>query len=125
MSKKEKAYQATNQAIIAGQLESTKIHTVSELSEAFEIGRTPAREALDILASEGLIDLIPRSGYQIRPLLIWDFMEILILHLRSVIEVEVPGLAAERISNKDIHMLEENNRQEQELALRLLKEVEA
>jgi len=115
ISKKEKAYQAIKQAIIAGQLESAKIYSITELSETFEVGRTPAREALVILASEGLIDPIPRSGYQVKSLSIHDMLEI--FHLRSVLEVEGVGLAAKRITDDDIHLLEENNRLEQEIAL--------
>jgi DNA-binding GntR family transcriptional regulator len=115
VSKKDKAYQAIKKAIIAGQLESAQIYSISELSEAFEVGRTPAREALVILASEGLIDPIPRSGYQVRSLSIHDILEI--FHLRSVLEVEGVGLAAGRITDDDIYLLEENNRQEQEIAL--------
>ena len=110
ISKKEKAYQAIKQAIIAGQLESAKIYSITELSETFDVRRTPAREALVILASEGLIDPIPRSGYQVKSLTIQDLLEI--FHLRSVLEVEGVGLAASRITDDDIHLLEENSRQE-------------
>jgi DNA-binding GntR family transcriptional regulator len=115
ISKKEKAYRAIKQAIIAGQLEPSKIYSITELSEAFEVGRTPAREALVILASEGLIDPIPRSGYQVTSLSIRDILEI--FHLRSVLEVEGVGLAAGRITEDDINLLEENNCLEQELAM--------
>jgi len=115
VTKKEKAYQAIKQAIIAGQLESAKIYSITELSETFEVGRTPAREALVILASEGLIAPIPRSGYQVKSLSIQDLLEI--FHLRSVLEVEGAGLAAERITDEDIHLLEENSRQETVLSL--------
>ena len=121
ISKKEKAYQAIKQAIITGQLEPTKIYTITELSEPFEVGRTPAREALLILASEGLIDPIPRSGYQVKSLSIHDLLEI--FHLRSVLELEGVGLAAEKITDDDIYLLEENNRQEQELELNLHTDV--
>ncbi len=114
-SKKEIAYQAIKQAIIAGQLESSKIYSITELSEVFDLGRTPAREALVILASEGLIEPIPRSGYQVKPLSIQDLLEI--FHLRSVLEVEGVRLAAGRITEDDIHLLEENSRQETELNL--------
>jgi len=123
ISKKEKAYQAIKQAIIAGQLESSKIYSITELSETFEVGKTPAREALIILASEGLIDPIPRSGYQVKTLSIQDLLEI--FHLRSVIEVEGVGLAAKIITDDDIYLLEENNRQEQELALKPYSDVSA
>ena len=116
-SKKEKAYQVIKQAIIAGQLESANIYSITELSETFEVGRTPAREALVILASEGFIDPIPRSGYQVKSLSIHDLLEV--FHLRTVLEVEGAGLAAERITDSDISLLETNNRLEQELVLSL------
>ena len=114
-SKKEKAYQAIKQAIIAGQLEQAKIYSINELSETFDVGRTPAREALVILASEGFIDPIPRSGYQVKSLSINDILEM--FHLRSVLEVEGVGLAAERITDGGISLLEENNRLEKEIEL--------
>jgi DNA-binding GntR family transcriptional regulator len=113
ISKKEKAYQAIKQAIIANQLKPGKIYKIAELSDAFEIGKTPAREALVILGSEGLIESIPRSGYQVKSVSIQDLLEI--FHLRSVLEVEGVGIAAGRITDDDIHLLEENNRKEQEL----------
>lgn len=116
-SKKDKAYQAIKRAIIAGQLESTKIYSISELSETFNLGRTPAREALVILASEGFIDPIPRSGYQVKSISIHDMLEI--FHLRSVLEVEGAGLAAERITDNDIRVLEANNHIEHDIVLSL------
>jgi DNA-binding GntR family transcriptional regulator len=115
ISKKEKAYLEIKQAIILGQLAPGKIYRITELSEIFEVGRTPAREALVVLTSEGLVDAIPRSGYLVKSLSIHDMLEI--FHLRSVLEVEGAGLAAERITDDDIKILEENNRLEQELAL--------
>lgn len=115
VTKKDKAYQAIKQAIITGQLDPAQIYSITELSETFKVGRTPAREALVILTSEGLIESFPRSGYQVKSLSIHDILEI--FHLRSVIEVETVGLAVERIADDDIRLLEENNLLEQELAL--------
>jgi DNA-binding GntR family transcriptional regulator len=117
VTKKDKAYQVIKKAIIAGQLESAKIYSISELLETFEVGGTPAREALVILASEGLIEPIPRIGYQVKSLSIHDVLEI--FHLRSVLEVEGTGLAAKRITDDDISLLEANNHLEQELVLSL------
>lgn len=39
-----------------------------DLSERFGISRTPLREALKVLCSEGLVDLIPRRGSRVRAL---------------------------------------------------------
>jgi len=116
-TKKDQAYQVIKKAIISGQLESAKIFSIKELAETFDVGGTPAREALVILASEGLIEPIPRIGYQVKSLSVHDMLEI--FHLRSVLEVEGAGLAAERITDDDIRLLEANNRLEQELVISL------
>jgi len=116
-TKKDKAYQVIKKAIIAGQLESAKIFSITELSETFEVSRTPLREALVILVSEGLIESIPRFGYQVKSLSVHDMLEI--FHLRSVLEVEGVGLATERITDDDISLLEANVSLEQELVTSL------
>jgi len=116
-TKKDKAYQVIKKAIISGQLESAKIFSIKELAETFDVRGTPAREALVILASEGLIEPIPRIGYQVKSLSVHDMFEI--FHLRSVLEVEGAGFAAERITDDDIRLLETNNHLEQELVLSL------
>ncbi|MHA2254062.1 MAG: GntR family transcriptional regulator [Candidatus Kariarchaeaceae archaeon] len=117
VTKKDEAYQVIKGAILDGQLEATKIYSITELSDAFGVFGTPAREALVILTSEGLLEPFPRIGYQIKALSIHDALEI--FHLRSLLEVEGVGLAAEKITNDDIGLLEENNRLEQELVLNL------
>ncbi|HDD62743.1 MAG: hypothetical protein DRI65_17650 [Chloroflexota bacterium] len=114
VSKKEIAYQVIKEGIISGILEATNIYTINDLFERFDIGRTPAREALVILASEGLIVPIPRSGYQVKPISVQDLMEI--FHLRRVLEIESVGLATERITGSEINILQDNNRQEHALA---------
>ncbi len=113
ITKKDRAYQAIKHAIIAGELRPGEIYSITELSETFAVGRTPAREALVILASEGLIDPIPRSGYLVTPVSIRDVLEV--FHLRAVLEVEAVGLAVDRITEDDIRALEENNRREREV----------
>ena len=53
-----------------------------QLSEMFGISRTPLREALKVLASEGLVNLLPNRGSRVRSLSeqdicdLFDLMEI-------------------------------------------------
>ena len=42
--------------------------TEAEVSAHFQVSRTPAREALNTLCQEGILDKIPRKGYLIRKL---------------------------------------------------------
>jgi len=120
ITKKDRAFREIKKAIIAGKLESIKIFSIAELSETFEYGRTPIREALVILASEGLVEPIPKLGYQVKSLSVHDMLEI--FHLRSILEVEAAGLAAEKITDEDISLLETNIRLEQELVISLQSE---
>jgi len=117
ITKKDQAYQEIKKAIISGQLESAKIFSIKNLVADYNLGLTPAREALVILASEGLIEPIPRIGYQVKSLSINDMLEI--FHLRSILEVEGIGHAAEKITDNDIRLLEENIRLEKELVISL------
>lgn len=112
-TKKDRAYQLIKQAIIAGELTPGDIYNITKLSENFGVGRTPTREALVILASEGLIDPIPRSGYMVTPISVRDVLEV--FHLRTILEVDAIGLAVDRITSNDMRALEENNQKEREV----------
>jgi DNA-binding GntR family transcriptional regulator len=47
-----------------------------QLCERFGVSRTPLREALKVLAAEGMIDLLPNRGARIRPLRPQDIREL-------------------------------------------------
>jgi DNA-binding GntR family transcriptional regulator len=67
--------------IIEGQLEpGSRIHE-GQLGQALGVSRTPLREALKFLASEGLIDLVPGRGAIVRKLTpkdVGNMLEVLI-----------------------------------------------
>lgn len=54
--------------IVEGELRSGDKVPEKELTERFGVSRTPLREALKVLASEGYIDLVPNRGARVRPL---------------------------------------------------------
>jgi DNA-binding GntR family transcriptional regulator len=63
--------------IIEGQLvPAARIHE-SELCKALGVSRTPLREALKVLASEGLIDLVPGRGAVVKRLTQKDVRDML------------------------------------------------
>src|SRR5579864_4508435 len=47
-----------------------------QLCEMLQISRTPLREALKVLASEGLVELLPNRGARVRPLSEQDLGEL-------------------------------------------------
>ncbi|MEU6409374.1 GntR family transcriptional regulator [Microbispora sp. NPDC046933] len=79
-----------------------------QLAEDVGLSRTPVREALLILASEGLLQMLPQRGVYISPLSAREIREL--MELRGVIEryaVTVPGLDAEATGTAMLGVLEE------------------
>ena len=54
--------------IVAGSLTEGARIPERQVCEMFGISRTPLREALKVLASEGLVDLLPNRGARVRAL---------------------------------------------------------
>jgi DNA-binding GntR family transcriptional regulator len=58
----ERAYRAIEEQIVTLRLKPGDILSEQMLSAACAIGRTPIREALQRLAREGLVTILPRKG---------------------------------------------------------------
>ncbi|MCB1496961.1 MAG: GntR family transcriptional regulator [Bauldia sp.] len=76
-----------------------------ELAARFEVSKTPVREALAILRSDGFVRIFPRRGYQIIPVTIRDMTEL--FDVRTILEGGAAELAAVRISDAELDRLEE------------------
>ena len=75
-----------------------------DLCERFEVSRTPLREALKVLAAEGLIELLPNRGARVR-----QFSEADIRNLFEVIaglDFLAGRLACQRITDEQIAAIE-------------------
>lgn len=75
-----------------------------ELCEKFEVSRTPLREALKVLASEGLIDLLPNRGARIRQLSEADIRNL--FEVIAGLDFVAGRLACTRISDEGIAHIE-------------------
>lgn len=86
--------------ILDGELKEGERITEKMLSEQFGVSRTPLREAFKVLATEGLIDLVPHRGAIVSRLTSEDLS-----HIFPVLEA-IEGLAGElacaRISKSEI-----------------------
>lgn len=90
--------------IVEGHLEPGARVPERELCEKFNVSRTPLREALKVLAAEGLIELLPNRGARVR-----QFSEADIKSLFEVIsglDFVAGRLACERISDAAIADIE-------------------
>jgi DNA-binding GntR family transcriptional regulator len=75
-----------------------------QLCEMLGISRTPLREALKVLASEGLIELLPNRGARVRPLSERDLGEL--FDVMGGLEGLAGRLACENISDAEITEIE-------------------
>tara|TARA_B100001123_G_C15214265_1_gene988546 strand:- start:141 stop:818 length:678 start_codon:yes stop_codon:yes gene_type:complete len=59
------AYEKLEELIVTLQLKPGSSHNENHLQQLIGIGRTPVREALQQLAREGLVEILPRKGIRI------------------------------------------------------------
>ena len=76
-----------------------------QLCELFGISRTPLREALKVLAAEGLIDLLPNRGARVRQLSERDLGEL--FEMMGGLESLAGRLACENITDGEIAEIEQ------------------
>lgn len=90
--------------IVEGNLEDGARVPERALCERFGVSRTPLREALKVLAAEGLIDLLPNRGARVRELSPEDLREL--FDVMGGLEALAGRLACERISDETIAQIE-------------------
>jgi DNA-binding GntR family transcriptional regulator len=76
----------------------------SELAERLGVSRTPIREALQKLASEGLVTFSPYKGATVAELSLADVEDI--YSVRTALECHAGYLAAQRITAEELEQLE-------------------
>lgn len=80
----QQAYRSIRDEITSGRIDGQQHFTEAYFAERYGISKSPIREALNRLESEGLITIIPRRGAFVRKFSIHDVEEI--YELREVLE---------------------------------------
>jgi DNA-binding GntR family transcriptional regulator len=94
----EQAYRLIEEQIVTLRLKPGDVLSEQMLSAATKIGRTPIREALQRLAREGLVTILPRKG-----ILVSDInprSQLLVLEVRREIERLLSRAGAERATKE-------------------------
>ncbi|SMC65476.1 DNA-binding transcriptional regulator, GntR family [Desulfocicer vacuolatum DSM 3385] len=79
------AYNAIRRSILSGDIKIDEIYYEVHIAKNLGISRTPVREALLELSSQGLISLLPRKGFIVKTFSRKDIEEI--FEIRSAIEL--------------------------------------
>jgi len=95
----EQAYKRLEEMIITLQLAPGVVLSEYGLSELLEIGRTPIREALQRLAGEGLVVVLPKRGVLVSETNIRT--QLRLLELRREVQRLLARLAAERATEEE------------------------
>lgn len=97
------AYERIKDAIQHGVLQPGQPLTETRLSQLLGISRTPVREALQSLAQEGLVQIIPGRAVTVKSPSIDDALSA--IHVRSILEPEVVRLTTESITAHELDRL--------------------
>lgn len=103
-SRSEAAYRTIKEKIVTLQLLPAGLINEAELMVELGLGRTPIREALQRLALENLVVILPRRGTIIADLNMSDLQKI--FEVRLELEVYAAHLAAERATSAQIVEME-------------------
>src|SRR5262245_52204353 len=101
----ERAYRALEEEIVTLRLKPSQVLSEQMLSATFKIGRTPIREALQRLAREGLVAILPRKG-----ILVSDINprnQLLVLEVRRELERLLSRAGAERATREQREQLQD------------------
>ena len=96
----ERAYNTIRQLLIDFRLRPQERLNEVQLSRTLGLSRTPIREALNRLASEGFVELSPNRGFYVRALSTEGLVDL--YELRAIIECAAFRLMCERASEAEI-----------------------
>jgi GntR family transcriptional regulator, rspAB operon transcriptional repressor len=91
-SSRQRAYEAIKEAILSNQFPQGESLAEQMLADLYQVSRTPVREALQRLAKDGLVEMIPRHGAFVARISLEDAVEI--FHMREALEGMAARLAA-------------------------------
>lgn len=99
------AYGAIKQAILNLEFAPGAQLRVDELAERMGISRTPIREALLRLETEGLVRIVPRVGFFVAEITRRDLIEL--FEIRQLLESHATKRAAAQLTDEDLAFIDQ------------------
>lgn len=103
LSLRDRAYEAIKERIITCQFRPGECINEASVSALLGLGRTPVHQAIDRLMLEEMVDVIPRKGVIVKPVILQDVMQM--IEVRMVNETQCARLAAARAEESHIEQM--------------------
>src|SRR3954468_11185200 len=100
----EQVYRRAREVILTGEISAGTAMSKVALADELGVSRTPLREALRMLQSEGLVDAQANRRVTVKPISATDVEELVVM--RVALETEAIRLSVERLQPEDIAGLE-------------------
>ena len=100
----ESVVERVRNMIVEGNLAAGERLHDANLAATLQVSRTPIREAIKLLATEGLVDLLPGRGARVSDFSIDDIRQL--FEVVAGIERNACELAAERMNDRDLEKLQ-------------------
>ena len=104
----DQVHEGIRDRILSGEILPGKFLREQELSSAMEVSRTPVREALGRLASEGFLERVPHRGFRVPAEPLTGMLDL--YPIVSALERLAGMLAFPRLGKKDLSHLRKINR---------------
>jgi len=116
---KQHAYQVIRRRLLNGEFDPGGRLSDDALAKELGISRSPVREAISQLSTEGLAEHRPRSGTYVKQPTQGEMQEL--YEIREALEGKAAGMAADRMTEEQIAKLEQICGQMRKLAVRCRK----
>jgi GntR family transcriptional regulator, rspAB operon transcriptional repressor len=103
LSLRDQAYEAIKDRIITCKFRPGECINEASVSALLGFGRTPVHQAIDRLMLEEMVEVIPRKGVIVKPVILHDVMQM--IEVRMVNETQCARLAAVRAEESHIRDL--------------------
>lgn len=102
----ERVYRSLKEDILAARVGRDELLLEQTLAERYGVSKTPVREALRLLVHDGLLLVLPRKGYMVRPVGLQDVVEV--FEMRRIIEPALCAEAARRRVAEHVALMRES-----------------